>query len=122
MTNQAQVIESLMSDYFELESEMTMLKNNQEHIRKQIEQITKDSGGTVNAESGTAMIVAGSKSVSYDTDKITQLVGKLLETCTQAIDDGDKHTYNILQDVYKKIQEARKESVRKESLRISKKK
>lgn len=96
-----------MSDYFELDSEITALEATQKDIRKNIETLTIAMGGNVKlANVGSAMVTEPSTSHSYDAKSIDALLYELIE-------NGELSTA-------KKIMECKKETTRAGGLRITK--
>jgi len=100
-----QLIQSLISEYYEIQSELDALEFMQEEIRQVITVGTKAMGGKLQFQGlASVSIIPSSESHSYDTKLIDALLA-------DAVADGDIHTAQ-------RITSARKTSQRKESLRI----
>ena len=96
-----------LSDYFEIDSEITALEATQKDIRRNIELLTVAMGGNVKlAHIGSVIVTEPSTSHSYDTKSIDAILYELIE-------NGELNTA-------KKIMECKKETTRAGGLRITK--
>lgn len=96
----------LLRDYFEVKSELEAHEARADELRRDLQVIVEALGGSVKvAHVGTAAITPASTSHSYDTKAIDAIIAKALQ-------DGDIGTAQALAD-------ARKETTRKASLRIT---
>jgi hypothetical protein len=109
MTNQnfdREVAALLLRDYFEMKSELEAHEAQVDDLRRNLQVVVEALGGTVKVDHvGTALITPQSTSHSYDTKMIDAVIAKALQ-------DGDVHTAKAIAD-------ARKETTRKASLRIT---
>lgn len=108
MTNTTKTMESLrvaLYDFRELQSEIDALTATQNETRECIKALVAEAGGKVSIKGlASASIVPASTSHSYDTKMIDEII-------LHAIADGDVQTANA-------ITAARKETTRRETLRI----
>lgn len=105
MTDSAQNIQTLLSEFYEIQSELDALEFMQGQLRDKISTETKALGGKISIHGlASVSIIPPSESHSYDTKLIDALLA-------DAVADGDIHTAQ-------KLSSARKVSQRKESLRI----
>jgi hypothetical protein len=105
MTDSTNNIHTLLSEFYEIQSELDALEFMQGQLREKINIETKALGGKINIRGlASVSIIPPSESHSYD----TKLIDALL---SDAVADGDIHTAQ-------KISSARRISLRKESLRI----
>ena len=96
----------LLRDYFEMKSELEAYEANVDDLRRNLQTLVEALGGSFKlAHVGTAIITPASTSHSYDTKAIDAIIAKALQ-------DGDIGTAQALAD-------ARKESTRKATLRIT---
>jgi hypothetical protein len=96
----------LLRDYFEMKSELEAYEANVDELRKNLQVLVEALGGSYKLDHvGTALITPASTSHSYDTKAIDAIKDKALQ-------DGDVHTAKAIAD-------ARKETTRKASLRIT---
>jgi len=96
----------LLRDYFEVKSELEAHEANADELRRDLQVLVEALGGSVKvAHVGTAIITPASTSHSYDTKAIDAIKDKALQ-------DGDVHTAKAIAD-------ARKETTRKATLRIT---
>lgn len=96
----------LLRDYFEMKSELEAYEANVDDLRKNLQTLVEALGGSFKLDHvGTALITPPSTSHSYDTKAIDGVIAKALQ-------DGDMHTAKALSD-------ARKETTRKATLRIT---
>jgi hypothetical protein len=103
--NHAEEMELLLRDYFAMVAEVAAYTAMQNDLRDRIEKHVAEHGAIKVPHVGTALITPASKSHKYNTKMIDELL-------VQCIADGDIGTAQSLTD-------AREESVRKESLRIT---
>jgi len=95
----------LLRDFREYQSEIEALTASQNETRDRIKEVLPDIGGKVTIKGlASASIIPASTSHSYDTKMVDEFI-------LRAIADGDVHTANALTS-------ARKETTRRESLRI----
>ena len=98
--------ELLLRDYFEMKSELEAYETNVDDLRRNLQTLVEALGGSLKVDHvGTAIITPSSTSHSYDTKAIDTIIAKALQ-------DGDIHTAKALSD-------ARKETTRKATLRIT---
>jgi len=98
--------ELLLRDYFEMKSEIEAHEANVDDLRRNLQTLVEALGGSLKVDHvGTALITPPSTSHSYDTKMIDAIIAKALQ-------DGDIHTAKALSD-------ARKETTRKATLRIT---
>jgi hypothetical protein len=96
----------LLRDYFEMKSELEAYEANIDELRRNLQTLVDALGGSLKVDHvGTALITPQSTSHSYDTKAIDAVIAKALQ-------DGDMHTAKALSD-------ARKETTRKATLRIT---
>ena len=96
----------LLRDYFEMKSELEAYEANVDDLRKNLQVLVEALGGSYKLDHvGTALITPPSTSHSYDTKAIDAIKDKALQ-------DGDVHTAKAIAD-------ARKETTRKATLRIT---
>jgi hypothetical protein len=96
----------LLRDYFEMKSELEAYEANVDDLRRNLQTLVEALGGSLKVDHvGTALITPASTSHSYDTKAIDAVIAKALQ-------DGDIGTAQALAD-------ARKETTRKASLRIT---
>ena len=109
MTNQnfdREAAALLLRDYFEMKSEMEAHEAQADDLRRNLQVLVEALGGSLKVDHvGTALITPPSTSHSYDTKAIDGVIAKALQ-------DGDVHTAQALAD-------ARKETTRKATLRIT---
>ena len=98
-------LRQLLSDYFELESEVKAHEYGMKEKRERIREIVAELGGKAHVDHlASVQIVPASESHSYDTKAIDQLVNIMIQ-------DGEIHNA-------KRIMSCRKETKRAESMRI----
>ena len=98
--------EVLLRDYFEMKSELEAYEANVDDLRRNLQVLVEALGGSFKLDHvGTALITPPSTSHSYDTKMIDAIKDKALQ-------DGDVHTAKAIVD-------ARKETTRKATLRIT---
>ena len=98
--------ELLLRDYFEMKSELEAYEANVDDLRRNLQTLVEALGGSLKvAHVGTAIITPESTSHSYETKAIDTIIAKALQ-------DGDIATAKALSD-------ARKETTRKATLRIT---
>ena len=98
--------ELLLRDYFEMKSELEAYEANVDDLRRNLQTLVEALGGSLKVDHvGTALITPPSTSHSYDTKMIDAIKDKALQ-------DGDVHTAKAIAD-------ARKETTRKATLRIT---
>ena len=96
----------LLRDYFEMKSELEAYEAKADDLRRDLQVLVEALGGSYKLDHvGTAIITPASTSHSYDTKAIDGVIAKALQ-------DGDVHTAKALSD-------ARKETTRKATLRIT---
>lgn len=96
----------LLRDYFEMKSELEAYEAKADDLRRDLTVLVEALGGSYKLDHvGTAIITPASTSHSYDTKAIDAVMAKALQ-------DGDVHTAQALAD-------ARKETTRKATLRIT---
>jgi hypothetical protein len=96
----------LLHDYFEMKSELEAYEANVDDLRRNLQVLVEALGGSLKVDHvGTALITPQSTSHSYDTKAIDAIKDKALQ-------DGDMHTAKAIAD-------ARKETTRKATLRIT---
>jgi hypothetical protein len=96
----------LLRDYFEMKSELEAYEANVDDLRRNLQVLVEALGGSLKVDHvGTALITPQSTSNSYDTKMIDAIKDKALQ-------DGDVHTAKAIAD-------ARKETTRKATLRIT---
>jgi hypothetical protein len=96
----------LLRDYFEMKSELEAYEAKADDLRRDLTVLVEALGGSYKLDHvGTAIITPASTSHSYDTKAIDGVIAKALQ-------DGDVHTAKALSD-------ARKETTRKATLRIT---
>jgi hypothetical protein len=96
----------LLRNYFEMKSELEAYEANVDDLRKNLQVLVESLGGSFKVDHvGTALITPSSTSHSYDTKAIDAIKDKALQ-------DGDVHTAKAIAD-------ARKETTRKATLRIT---
>ena len=96
----------LLRDYFEMKSELEAYEAKADDLRRDLQVLVEALGGSYKLDHvGTAIITPASTSHSYDTKAIDAVMAKALQ-------DGDVHTAQALAD-------ARKETTRKATLRIT---
>jgi hypothetical protein len=96
----------LLRDYFEMKSELEAYEAKSDDLRRDLQVLVEALGGSFKLDHvGTALITPPSTSHSYDTKAIDAVIAKALQ-------DGDMHTAKALSD-------ARKETTRKATLRIT---
>lgn len=96
----------LLRDYFEMKSELEAYEAKADDLRRDLQVLVEALGGSYKLDHvGTAIITPASTSHSYDTKAIDGVIAKALQ-------DGDVHTAQALAD-------ARKETTRKATLRIT---
>ena len=99
-------LRQLLSDYFELESEVKAHEFGLKEKRDRIREIVAELGGKAHVDHlATVQIVPASEGHSYDTKSLDNLVQTL-------ITDGELHSA-------KRIMACRKETKRAESMRIT---
>ena len=99
-------LRQLLSDYFELESEVKAHEYGMKEKRERIREIVAELGGKAHVDHlASVQIVPASESHSYDTKAIDQLVNIMIQ-------DGEIHNA-------KRIMSCRKETKRAESMRIT---
>ena len=99
-------LRQLLSDYFELESEVKAHEYGLKEKRERIREIVSELGGKAHVDHlATVQIVPASEGHSYDTKALDNLVQTL-------ITDGELHSA-------KRIMSCRKETKRAESMRIT---
>lgn len=107
MSNDQELLALSLSDYFEIDSEITALEATQKDIRRNIETLTVAMGGNVKlAHIGSVIVTEPSTSHSYDTKSIDALLLDLIQA-------GELHTA-------KRIIDSKKETTRAGGLRITK--
>lgn len=105
MSQDTNNLHTLLSEFYEIQSELDALEYMQGQIRDKINIETKSLGGKVAIRGlASVSIIPASTSHSYDTKALDQLLA-------DAVAAGDMHTAQALTD-------ARKQSSRKETLRI----
>jgi len=98
--------ELLLRDYFEMKSELEAHEAQVDDLRRNLHTLVEALGGSLKVDHvGTAIITPPSTSHSYDTKAIDAIKDKALQ-------DGDIHTAKAIAD-------ARKETTRKATLRIT---
>ena len=98
-------LRQLLSDYFELESEVKAHEYGMKEKRERIRELVSEFGGKAHIDHlATVQIVPESTSHSYDTKALDNLVQIMIE-------DGEIHTA-------RRIMSCRKETKRAESMRI----
>jgi len=98
--------ELLLRDYFEMKSELEAYEANVDDLRRNLQTLVEALGGSLKVDHiGTALITPASTSHSYDTKAIDAIKDRALQ-------DGDVHTAKAIAD-------ARKETTRKATLRIT---
>ena len=98
--------ELLLRDYFEMKSELEAHEAQVDDLRRNLQVLVEALGGSYKLDHvGTALITPASTSHSYDTKMIDAIKDKALQ-------DGDVHTAKAIAD-------ARKETTRKATLRIT---
>ena len=98
-------LRQLLSDYFELESEVKAHEYGMKEKRERIREIVAELGGKAHVDHlASVQIVPASESHSYDTKAIDQLINILVE-------DGELHTA-------KRLMQCKKSTKRAESMRI----
>jgi hypothetical protein len=98
--------EILLRDYFEMKSELEAYEANIDELRRNLQTLVEALGGSLKVDHvGSAIITPVSTSHSYDTKTIDAVIARALQ-------DGDMHTAKALSD-------ARKETTRKATLRIT---
>jgi hypothetical protein len=96
----------LLRDYFEMKSELEAYEANIDDLRRNLQVLVEALGGSLKVDHlGTALITPQSTAHSYDTKAIDAIKDKALQ-------DGDVHTAKAIAD-------ARKETTRKATLRIT---
>ena len=99
-------LRQLLSDYFELESEVKAHEYGMKEKRERIRELVSELGGKANIDHvASVQIVPESVSHSYDTKAMDQLINIMIQ-------DGEIHTA-------KRIMSCRKETKRAESMRIT---
>ena len=99
-------LRQLLSDYFELESEVKAHEYGMKEKRERIRELVSELGGKANIDHvASVQIVPESVSHSYDTKALDQLINIMIQ-------DGEIHTA-------KRIMSCRKETKRAESMRIT---
>ena len=97
---------ALFSDYRELQSEIFALEAMADEKKAALKQAAVALGGKIAVKGyGSASVIPASTSHSYDTKMIDAVIAKALQ-------DGDVHTAKAIAD-------ARKETTRKATLRIT---
>ena len=103
---EAEAAALLLRDYFEMKSELEAYEAKADDLRRDLQVLVEALGGSYKLDHvGTAIITPASTSHSYDTKAIDGVIAKALQ-------DGDVHTAKALSD-------ARKETTRKATLRIT---
>lgn len=109
MTNQnfdREAAALLLRDYFEMKSELEAHEAQVDDLRRNLQVLVEALGGSLKVDHvGAAVITPQSTSHSYDTKMIDAIKDKALQ-------DGDVHTAKAIAD-------ARKETTRKATLRIT---
>ena len=96
----------LLRDYFEMKSELEAHEANVDDLRRNLQVLVEALGGSLKIDHvGAAIVTPASTSHSYDTKAIDAIKDKALQ-------DGDVHTAKAIAD-------ARKETTRKATLRIT---
>jgi hypothetical protein len=96
----------LLRDYFEMKSELEAHEAQVDDLRRNLQTLVEALGGSLKVDHvGSAIITPQSTSHSYDTKAIDAIKDKALQ-------DGDVHTAKAIAD-------ARKETTRKATLRIT---
>lgn len=96
----------LLRDYFEVKSELDAREAQADDLRRDLQVLVESLGGSYKLDHvGTAIITPASTSHSYDTKAIDGVIAKALQ-------DGDIGTAKALSN-------ARKETTRKATLRIT---
>jgi hypothetical protein len=96
----------LLRDYFEVKSELEAHEARADDLRRDLTVLVEALGGSLKVDHlGTALITPQSTAHSYDTKAIDAIQSKALQ-------DGDVHTAKAIAD-------ARKETTRKATLRIT---
>lgn len=99
-------LRQLLSDYFELESEVKAHEYGMKEKRERIRELVSELGGKAHVDHvASVQIVPESVSHSYDAKAMDQLVQIMIQ-------DGEIHTA-------KRIMSCRKETKRAESMRIT---
>ena len=98
-------LRQLLSDYFELESEVKAHEYGMKEKRERIREIVAELGGKAHVDHlATVQIVPASEGHSYDTNALDQLISIMIQ-------DGEIHAA-------RRIMTCRKETKRAESMRI----
>ena len=98
-------LRQLLSDYFELESEVKAHEYGMKEKRERIRELVSELGGKAHVDHmATVQIVPASESHSYDTKALDGLINIMIE-------DGEIHTA-------RRIMSCRKTTKRAESMRI----
>ena len=99
-------LRQLLSDYFELESEVKAHEYGMKEKRERIREIVAELGGKAHVDHlATVQIVPASEGHSYDTKALDQLISIMIQ-------DGEIHAA-------RRIMSCRKETKRAESMRIT---
>lgn len=99
-------LRQLLSDYFEIESEVKAHEYGMNEKRTRIREIVAELGGKAHIDHlATVQIVPASEGHSYDTKALDQLIQVMIE-------DGEIHTA-------RRIMTCKKETKRAESMRIT---
>ena len=99
-------LRQLLSDYFELESEVKAHEYGMNQKRARIREIVAELGGKAHVDHlATVQIVPASEGHSYDTKALDQLINIMIQ-------DGEIHAA-------RRIMTCRKETKRAESMRIT---
>ena len=99
-------LRQLLSDYFELESEVKAHEYGMKEKRDRIREIVAELGGKAHIDHlASVQIIPASESHSYDTKAIDQLINIMIE-------DGEIHAA-------RRIMTCKKETKRAESMRIT---
>jgi hypothetical protein len=105
MNNERTTAEELLRQYFEMQAELQSHEAMVKDVRTQLHTLVKTLGQVKLDHIGSAVIVPESISYSYDADMLDTFMAECLT-------NGDVHTA-------RKLADARKDTPRKASLRIS---
>jgi hypothetical protein len=108
-----------LEDYFAMADEIKAHEAMQDDLRRVIEAYVSEHGSIKVDHVGSAAITPASTSQSYDKAGINHALSRVIMLSAQAQSDGDLHTFRVLAEIAQIINDARKETTRKATLRIT---
>ena len=108
-----------LEDYFAMSDEIKAHEAMQDDLRRVIEAYVSEHGSIKVDHVGSAIVTPASTSQSYDKAGINHALSRVIMHSAQAQQDGDLHTFRVLAEIAQIINDARKDTVRKPTLRIT---